>query len=191
MLRSGHYATMMIEARRGWSRRALLRAAAGSAAGLATAAASASRHLFTWPLGVQLWSVNDELARDVEGTLNRLGELGFREIELAGLHGRTPAAFSAAAARAQLRPTGAHYAMGDLLTDPARCIGEARDVGARWLMVASPKPDQPPTPGVAWLIAMRAAMTAGGWQRNADALNNLATRAHKAGLMFAYHNHPI
>ncbi len=175
----------------GWPRRALLRAAAGGGAGLIAASVSAARHLFAWPLAVQLWSVTDELSRDVDGTLRRLGELGFQEIELAGLHARTPTAFAAAAARAHLRPVGAHYAMGDLLIDPARCIGETRDVGARWLVVASPKPDQPSAAGVGWLAAMRAAMTADAWRRNADTLNELATRARAAGLAFAYHNHPI
>ena len=175
----------------GWSRRGLLRTAAACGAAAVAASLPAARPGFAWPLGVQLWSVNDELARDVDGTLRRLGELGFREIELAGLHGRTPAAFRAAAMRATLRPIGAHYAMADLLTDPARCIGEARDVGARWLIVAAPKPDRPLASGVDWLVAMRAAMTAEAWQRNADALNGLATRARAAGLMLAYHNHPI
>ena len=174
-----------------WSRRALLRTAATCSAGLAASSLPAAPRGFAWPLGVQLWSVNDEMARDVDGTLGRLGALGFREIELAGLHDRTPAAFRAAAIRARLRPVGAHYAMGDLLADPARCIGEARDVGARWLVVAAPKPDQPLATGVDWLVAMRAAMTAEAWQRNADALNGLATKARAAGLMFAYHNHPI
>ena len=146
---------------------------------------------YDWPLGVQLWSVNDELDRDVAGTLRRLGEIGYREIELAGLHGYTPTAFAAAARAASLRPVGAHYAMPDLMADPGRCIGETRDVGASWLVVAAPKPDRPLAPGGDWLATMRAAMTADAWRRNADALGTLALQARAAGLSFAYHNHPI
>lgn len=81
--------------------------------------------------------------------------------------------------------------MGDLLTNTARCIGETRDVGAGWLVAASPKPDRPVAEGVDWITAMRAAMTADSWRRNASALNDLAMKARTAGLAFAYHNHPI
>lgn len=174
-----------------WSRRDVLGAAAvGAVASIARPALGAASS-YHWPLGLQLWSVNDELKRDLTGTLRRLGQLGYREIELAGLHGHSPAAFWAAASAARLRPIGAHYAMADLLTEPGRCIGEARDTGATWLVAASPKPARPLAPGVDWLSAMRAAMTPDAWRRNADALNTLAAKAKAADLAFAYHNHPI
>lgn len=169
-------------------------AAAAAAAALASpspAPAHPAKQRYHWPLGVQLWSVNDELDLDLEGTLRRLGKIGYREIELAGLHGHSPAAFAAAARAASLRPVGAHYAMADLLADPSRCVGEARDVGARWLVAAAPMPDRPLASGVDWLEAMRAAMTPDAWRRNADALGPLALKAKAAGLGFAYHNHPI
>lgn len=168
----------------------MIAAAAVLASPLSALARTAKRR-YDWPLGVQLWSVNDELDRDLPGTLRRLGEIGHREIELAGLHGHTPTAFAAAARAAALRPVGTHYAMPDLVADPGRCIGETRDVGARWLVVAAPKPDRRLAPGVDWLAAMRTAMTADAWRRNADALSTLALQAQAAGLGFAYHNHPI
>lgn len=174
----------------GWSRRSLIAAAAVLASPLSATARTATRR-YNWPLGVQLWSVNDELERDLAGTLRRLSEIGYREIELAGLHGHSPATFAAAARTAALRPVGAHYAAADLLADPGRCIGEARDVGARWLVVAAPKPDRPLAAGVDWLSAMRVAMTPEAWRRNADALSMLALRAKAAALGFAYHNHPF
>lgn len=171
-----------------WSRRTLVKAALAGGVGVA---AGGARSTFGWPLGVQLWSVNAEMERDVTGTLARLGMLGYREVELAGLHGLTPAAFAAAAERAGVRPVGTHYGLGGPLADPARCIGETRDVGAHWLGIASPEPYRALATGVDWPVAIRDAMTAGAWRRNADSLNELAVKAQAAGLRLAYHNHPI
>ncbi|MGC3990185.1 MAG: hypothetical protein QM796_10985, partial [Chthoniobacteraceae bacterium] len=39
-------------------------------------------------LGVQLWSVKDEVKKDFEGTLTRLAGLGFEGVEFAGEFGR-------------------------------------------------------------------------------------------------------
>jgi len=36
------------------------------------------------PLGLQLYSVRDQLKQDYDGTLRQLGALGYREVEAAG-----------------------------------------------------------------------------------------------------------
>ncbi|MGB1780129.1 MAG: sugar phosphate isomerase/epimerase, partial [Longimicrobiales bacterium] len=41
--------------------------------------------------GVQLYTVRDAMAKDVDRTLAALAEIGFREVELAGTYGMTPA----------------------------------------------------------------------------------------------------
>ena len=35
-------------------------------------------------IGIQLYTVRQDLQRDVEGTLARVAEIGFREVEFAG-----------------------------------------------------------------------------------------------------------
>jgi len=165
----------------------------GMAAGVACAGwtgAAWAAGAYRWPLGVQLWSVNPELDADLDGTLKALARLGYREVELAGLHGRSPAAFRQALASAGLRGVSAHYAMGDLLADPEGCIAAAKGVGAEWLVCSSPKPDGP-VPAGDWIAGIRQAMTLSAWHTNAAALNRLGRMAKAAGLGFGYHNHPI
>src|SRR5688500_10018629 len=41
-------------------------------------------------IGVQLYTVRGDLARDFEGTLSRIAEIGYRELEFAGYHGKSP-----------------------------------------------------------------------------------------------------
>ena len=163
---------------------------AGLAAGAWPLTASAQGG-YPWPLGVQLWSVNAELDQDFDATLRRLSALGYREVETAGLHGRTPEAFRAAAESAGLHLVSAHYAMGDLLSDPERRIAEVKGMGAAWLVCSSPKPDRPLAAGVDWIPAIHQAMTLPAWEKNAAALQRLGAMAKAAGLRFAYHNHPI
>ena len=48
---------------------------------------------FQGPLGLQLWSVRQAMGEDPVGTLARVRGMGFREVELAGTYGMTPARF--------------------------------------------------------------------------------------------------
>ena len=58
---------------------------------------------FQGPLGLQLWSVREQMAQDVPGTLAWVREQGFTEVELAGTQGMTPEAFRQELDRAGLR----------------------------------------------------------------------------------------
>lgn len=44
----------------------------------------------TLPVGIQVYSVREEAAKDFEGTMKKLKELGYNCVELAGLYGNTP-----------------------------------------------------------------------------------------------------
>jgi hypothetical protein len=68
----------------------------------ATAAAGIINTLHAEPLvsapGIQLYTVDKELQADVEGTLKKVREIGYREVETAGLAGYSPQQFRAALA---------------------------------------------------------------------------------------------
>lgn len=174
------------------TRRDMLRygALAGVATSLPARGPAATRGFATWQLGVQLWSVDAEMARDADRTLRRLAALGYRRMESAGLHGRTPAAFRRAIQAAGLRWDSAHVSMADLVADPAGQVGRARDGGVEWLICSAPLPSRPMPPGIEWNRGMIAAMTLGAWKRNAALLGDIAVRAEAAGLKLGYHNHP-
>ena len=68
-------------------------------------------------IGVQLWSVKDELKQDFEGTLTRLARLGFQGVEFAGEFGRfgdNPAGLRAFLDQAGLRCASAHVGLAQL-----------------------------------------------------------------------------
>jgi sugar phosphate isomerase/epimerase len=73
---------------------------------------AATTHAATSPrLGVQLWSVKDEIKQDFEGTLDKLAKLGFQGVEFAGEFGKyqaDPAGLSAFMKKTGLQCAGAH-----------------------------------------------------------------------------------
>ena len=60
------------------------------------------------PISVQLYSLREQAAKDFEGVLRRLGEVGFVGVELAGFHDLTPKAFAAIVEDAGLVTSSAH-----------------------------------------------------------------------------------
>jgi hypothetical protein len=96
------------------SRRGLL--AAGVAAmgaahgGLASAADKPFFQRRNLPVGIQLYTLGPDLAKDLDAELATVSKIGFRSVELAGYLGRTPAELRAAFDRAGLVCPSAHIA---------------------------------------------------------------------------------
>jgi sugar phosphate isomerase/epimerase len=126
-------------------------------------------------IGLQLYTVRAAMAKDVAGTLARVAEIGYREVEFAGYFDRAPAAVKAALASAGLAAPAAHVGYETLgdgwdgVLDAAKTIGHAHVL-------------------VAW-IPREARSDLDGWKRVAERFNRAGERAHVAGLRFAYHNH--
>src|SRR5688500_18837737 len=106
---------------------------AGGQGGAAAGSAPAFRFQgdFKGPLGLQLYSVRREMAQDVPGTLRRVRELGFQEVELAGTYNLTPAQFRQELDRAGLRATAMHVGYERLRDDLPGVIAEAKVLGAQ------------------------------------------------------------
>ena len=69
------------------------------------------------PIGVQLYSVRDDMAKDFKGTLQKVKELGYDGVEFAGLFGNTPEQVKAMCAEIGLNPISAHVPLADMLAD--------------------------------------------------------------------------
>src|SRR5437763_15182030 len=76
----------------------------------ATALSAAPRggKSFKGQLAVQLWSFRNDFKKDVPGTLKRVRDLGFTNVELAGYYGMTARQFRAELDKAGLRAVSMH-----------------------------------------------------------------------------------
>ncbi len=174
------------------SRRAALAMFGAGAAGLAVggaAHAAGKPILRTWPVGVQLWSVNAEMRVDAPGTLKRLKATGYDVVESAGLYGLTAPAFRKLLDDNGLVCPSAHAPMSELTARLDQNIGIAHALGAKTLVCASPRTLAPIPLTGDWVSAMIKAMTLDAWKANADDLARIAPIVAKAGLKLAYHNH--
>ena len=98
-------------------------------------------------IGVQLYTVRTLLERDFDGTLAALARIGFREVEFAGYHGRSPQAVRAALDHARLVAPSAHVPIDAARDELPRALDAALVMGHRhlviaWLPEAQPVPQE-------------------------------------------------
>lgn len=184
------------------SRRALL--AAGIAAVTASSAEAAQPFFKTrgLPIGIQLYTLGPDAAKDLDGVLAALAGMGYRAIELAGFVGRTPAEMKAALDKAGLSSTSAHVQSravgpdGGFDTDLGKLAEALTTVGVKTAVMPSPyipdRLEQRPASGEGvgeWLRRVLSQLTADDWKANADYLNEKAGVLKRSGIKVGYHNH--
>jgi sugar phosphate isomerase/epimerase len=140
------------------------------------------------PAGIQLYTVGSDLAKDPAGTLKRLRQIGFIEVESAGLAKQTPAAFRSLVREAGLRLPSAHMQFGFEATEKLLAEGEA--LGVEYV-VSSILPPRVPESGMRGVLQMLNTLTATDFHTMASLANEIGRKAKAAGLRYAYHNHNI
>ncbi|MFI7521280.1 sugar phosphate isomerase/epimerase family protein [Micromonospora globbae] len=179
--------------RRGVLRAATVSAAAVGAAGLfGASAASASggsshgrgrRRVPLDRISIQLYTLRDQLAADLPGTLAALRRIGYRRVEHAGFVGRTAAQFRAALDAAGLRATSGHTGIPQPFDADAweRALADANVVGCRKIV----------HPWFGLDSAGQPIRDPQVYRALARDLNRAGRMAERAGLQFGYHNHQL
>lgn len=126
-------------------------------------------------IGVQLYTVRTLLERNFHGTLAALARIGFREVEFAGYHGRSPRAVRAALDRAGLVAPSGHVPFEAARDDLPMTLDAAEAMGHRYVVVP-------------W-IPEEQRRTLDGYRAAADVFNRVGERCLLAGVRLAYHNH--
>jgi sugar phosphate isomerase/epimerase len=124
-------------------------------------------------LAVQLYTLRHLLEKDLDQTLAALAEAGAREVELAGLYGRTAAEMRAALDAAGLVACAAHVPIEGFEDAPDRVLETAEILGT-------------PTLVLPWITPPETAAAADETVARIVAASEVATGG---GLGFAYHNH--
>jgi sugar phosphate isomerase/epimerase len=127
------------------------------------------------PIGLQLYSVGDDLQRDVPGTLRQVSAIGYKRVETAGFAGLTAKAFRAQLDQARLVCPSMHLPVGNHELGPL--FEDAHTVGAKYVVSS------------ALFSSESGSQTLDDYLGMADRLNDLGRKAKDAGLQYAYHNH--
>ena len=137
------------------------------------------------PLGLQMYTVRNDLAKDFDGTAKKVRAIGIRHVQ-ANL---TQSGKSSKDQRKLYDSLGISWesihAGGDGLRGGLDAtIAEAKSVGIRNITCSSPL--YPTERG-----SLMAGPSVDDWKKNADAFNKIGTACKAAGLTFAYHNHNV
>ncbi len=172
-----------------WTRRRFLGTAAAAGA---FASVPAWANPFGLPLGLQLYSVRDQLKTDYPGTLKQVAGLGYREVEAAGFYNLPPAQVKADMSAAGLRCVSAHYPASQLTQSLDAILDFHKRLGtARFIICAFP--GFPPGSNAGNLPHPQQldAFTLDVWRWNARQFNAWGKKVRDAGLQFGYHNHTM
>lgn len=126
------------------------------------------------PISVQLYSLRDQAAKDFEGVLRALGDIGFVGVELAGFHDLTPKQYVAIVEESGLVTSSAH--VNELSPDGFNAaLDDLQEIGCDVAVCAFLPPER---------FADEDAVKA-----SADALNKANEIARSRGVSLGYHNH--
>jgi sugar phosphate isomerase/epimerase len=137
------------------------------------------------PIGLQLYTVRNELFKDVEGTIAKVAGIGYNSVELFGygngkFFGKTPAEFLAILKKNNLKTPSGHYGIDSYLTkgdedDLKKSVAVAAQMGHEFFVIP--------------FLTDNMRTSLDDYKKLAAKFNSAAVIAKSAGLKLAYHNH--
>ena len=127
------------------------------------------------PVGLQLYTVRDDMAKDFKGTLQQVKALGYDGVEFAGLFGHAPADIKAWCAEIGLNPISAHVPLAEMLEDIDKVIADYKTIGCEYIVVPYVTEERRP----------------GGelFKQMVEEIRAIGAKCKEAGLVLLYHNH--
>lgn len=126
-------------------------------------------------IGIQLYTLRDDMQRDFEGTLKNVAGIGYKQVEFAGYFNHSPAEVRAILDRLHLDAPSAHIGTPAVLTnDFQKVIDAAKIIGHKYLIIAYIEDKD---------------RTLDNFRKFADMFNTAGETARKSDLKLGYHNH--
>lgn len=129
------------------------------------------------PVALQLYSVREDCAKDLAGTLKKVADMGYVGVEFAGWHNHTPADL-----RQMLADNGLRLA-GTQIMSFAKFEAEDWEVHADFHQTLGNQNL------IICYITEERCKTIDDWRRMADYFNELAEKAARRNMRVGYHNH--
>ena len=125
-------------------------------------------------VGLQLYTLRQEMAVDFEGTLQKVAELGYKEMQFAGYYGRSPQLVRDLLEQLGLSSPAAHVGLNLIREDLRKQIDIALEIGQSYIVIPSVPQDE---------------RMLSHFEEHAKALNKAGEICKESGLKLAYHNH--
>lgn len=127
------------------------------------------------PVAVQVYSVRSDAEKDFKGTMQKLKEIGYAGVELAGLYGMEAAEVKAILDEVGLIPVSAHVPFVELTEDMEGTVQKYKSIGMKF--IAIPYLGEEDRPGTE------------KFYENIETIKKLGKVCKDAGITLLYHNH--
>ena len=129
------------------------------------------------PIGLQLYTVRDHIEKDLEGTIKRVAEIGYQEVEIGGFnyYGKKPAELGRILTDNGLKAVSTHFEEYQLKHNVEKNIAGAKECGVSYIGLAS--------------LEDRDRKTLEAVKRDAEWFNQVGKTIREAGCGFFYHGH--
>lgn len=128
------------------------------------------------PVALQLYSVREDCARDLLGTLEAVAEMGYDGVEFAGYHGRSADELRRILDDLGLKVAGTHTRINTLLGDELKRTIEFNRVLDNRFLIVPLLPEEMRNSRTSWLNA-------------ADLISEISGKVKPEGMHVGYHNH--
>jgi len=159
------------------NRRMFLKCAGAAAAGslLPTRVLQAAAQHRIDKLGVQLYTVRELMKDDFEGTIAKVAQIGYQEVEFAGYFGRSAAQVKAVLEKNRLKTPSTHVQYDELDDQFPSVVEFSKTIGLEYIICAWIPEEPRKSPDI--------------WKQASDKFNKCGAQAKAAGMQFGYHNH--
>lgn len=130
----------------------------------------------TIPIGLQLYSIREDAAKDLPGVLAAVAKMGYAGVEFAGYYGHSAEDIRALLDANGLKCCGSHIGIQNLLGDALPATAEFNQVIGNPYLIVPGLPGEYTSSKEAWL-------------RTAGLMNEISERLKPLGLRTGYHNH--
>lgn len=141
-------------------------------------------------IALQLYSLRDDISKDYEGTIKKVGEMGFTAVEAANyndglFYGKTPAAFKSDIEKAGMTVLSSHTSRQ--LSEKELASGNFTESLKWWDKCI----DDHKAAGMTYIVApwMEVPKTLKDLQTYCEYYNEIGKRCRAKGISFGYHNH--
>ena len=128
------------------------------------------------PVGLELYSFRDQFAKDVPGTLTKVKQMGFRDVEVAGTYGMSTGDFRKLLDQNGLKAIGVGASFEDLDRNVPKVLAEARALGAKYVVCF-------------WIPHAGDAFTIQNAEQAVDVFNTAGSLLAQNGISLCYHTH--
>jgi sugar phosphate isomerase/epimerase len=126
-------------------------------------------------IGMQAYTVRDQMKQNFAGTLAKVAQIGYKEIEFAGYYGHSPKEVRSILDQNGLTSPSSHVDYKLLTDEWPQTLDAARIMGQTYICCP-------------W-IPEEVRNQPDGWKRAADTFNRAGEASKKSGIQFTYHNH--